>query len=379
MSFDQVYGSAAQPVRFNVFALPERLDDRSSYTASTVLPVGQPIATNLTSSLNRKRQQRQRIAPTVATDTTTAIATVQDQTVRLAMSRPGQTPGLLGSVFSALQNETFSQTQLDALWKGIAVTPADDFMGTVVGFNRSNQLRVVFYYHDSTSPTRRRSYSIYFGSPPRTSSAEPLINLNAPHYFTQLTTDLSGAGPFARLTDGRATVTSAEAGGVSYVQEGVGFGTRLEIPVGLKALKDRKDIAINRAELIVPVKPFTSALFPKPRRLFLYEANASNQVLQGLVNNFRTDRVVLGDSTSSVTGQRAEAVARFYNLGENNEYYSVLITNYIQNYIYTQTDATRPATLILSPTLRTLPTLTLNRAVLDADNITLRIYYSKLR
>ncbi len=228
----------------------------------------------------------------------------------------------------------------------MAVTPTDDFSGTVVGFNRSNDLRVVFYYHDSTTPTRRRAYSIYFGSPARSASeAVNSINLNAPRYFTQITTDLSAAGPFARLTDGRAAVTSAEAGGISYVQEGVGFGTRLEIPAGLKALKDRKDIAINRAELIIPVKPFTNALFPRPRRLFLYEANATNQVLQSLVNNFRTDRVVLGDSTSSQTGQRAEAAARFYDLSENNKYYSVLITNYVQNYIYTQTDATRRPTM----------------------------------
>jgi hypothetical protein len=379
MSFDQVYGSATQPVRFNVFALPQRLDDRSSYNASTVLPLGQPIATNLVSSLNRTRLARQRISSTVATDTATAVTTVQDRTVRLTMSRPGQTPSLLGGVFSALQNETFTQAQLDATWKGMAVTPTDDFTGTVVGFNRSNNLRVVFYFHDSATPNRRRSYSIYFGSPARSSSeAVNSINLNAPRYFTQISTDLSAAGPFARLTDGRAAVTSAEAGGISYVQEGVGFGTRLEIPAGLRALKDRKDIAINRAELIVPVKPFTNALFALPRRLFLYEANANNQVLQSLVNNFRTDRVVLGDSTSA-TGQRAEAAARFYDLGENNKYYSVLITNYVQSYIYTQTDATRPATLILSPSLRTLPTLTLNRAVLDADNITLRVYYSKLR
>jgi hypothetical protein len=58
MSFNQVYGSATQPVRFNVFALPQRLDDRSSYNASTVLPLGQLIATNLVSSLNRTRVTR---------------------------------------------------------------------------------------------------------------------------------------------------------------------------------------------------------------------------------------------------------------------------------------------------------------------------------
>jgi hypothetical protein len=306
---------------------------------------------------------------------------VQDQTVRLALSRPGQVSGFVGGIFSALQAETFSQAQLDVLWKGIAVAPTDDFTGTVVGFNRSNDLRVIFYFRGATAttPTKRRTYSIYFGSPPRgASEAVTSINLNAPRYFTQITTDLSAAGAFSRLTNGSTAVTTAEAGGIAYVQEGVGFGSRLDIPVGLKALKDRKDIAINRAELIIPVKPFTNALFPLPRRLYLYEANASNQVLQGLVNNFRTDRVVLGDSTNA-QGQRLEAAARFYDLGSNNKYYSVLITNYVQSYIYSQTDATRPAALILSPTLRTLPTLKLNRAVLDAENITLRVYYSKLR
>ncbi|GAB2459963.1 hypothetical protein GCM10011375_10100 [Hymenobacter qilianensis] len=381
MSFNQVYGSATQAVRFDVSALQQKLDDRSSYNANTSVPVGQVIGANLAGSLNRTRRQRQRIASTVTTDTATAVVTVQDRTVRLALSRPGQISGFVGSIFSALQAETFSQAQLDALWKGIAVAPTDNFTGTVVGFNRSNDLRVIFYFRGATAttPTKRRTYSIYFGSPPRgASEAATSINLNAPRYFTQITSDLSTAGPFARLTNGQAAVTSSEVGGITYVQEGVGFGTRLDIPAGLKALKDRKDIAINRAELIIPVKPFANALFPLPRRLYLYEANANNQVLKSLTNNFRTDRVILGDSIGG-QGQRVEAQARLYDLGNNNNYYSVLITNYVQNYIYTQTDATRPATLILSPTLRTLPTLTLNRAVLDADNITLRVYYSKLR
>ena len=379
MSFDQVYGSATQAVRFDVSALQQKLDDRSSYNANTSVPVGQVIGANLAGSLNRTRRQRQRIASTVTTDTATAVVTVQDRRVRLALSRPGQTTAFLGGIFSGLQSDTFTQAQLDALWKGVAITPANGFSGTVVGFNRSNDLRVVFYYHDATSPRKWRSYSVYFGSPPRgASEAATSINLNAPRYFTQITSDLSAAGPFARLTNGQAAVTSSEVGGITYVQEGVGFGTRLDIPAGLKALKDRKDIAINRAELIIPVKPFANALFPLPRRLYLYEANANNQVLKSLTNNFRTDRVILGDSIGG-QGQRVEAQARLYDLGNNNNYYSVLITNYVQNYIYTQTDATRPATLILSPTLRTLPTLTLNRAVLDADNITLRVYYSKLR
>lgn len=376
MSFDRVYGNATQPVRFNVSTLEQRLDDRASYNANTSVAVGPAIVTNLVSPLPPARRARQRVTPGSATDTTTRVVEIP-RTVRLKLSQPGQTPELLGGIFSALQNQSFNQAVLDNRLKGVAVAPTDDFSGAVIGFNRSNDLRVVFFYHDAATPAKRRSYSIYFGSPPRGSGEAPTsINLNAPRYFTQITTNLSGTGPLARLTDSRAAVSSAELSGAAYVQEGSGFGVRLDIPAGLKALKDRKDVAINRAELIIPVKSFTDTL-SQPRRLYLYEANANNQVLQSLTNNFRTDRVVLGDNVNE--GRRLEAAAQFYNLGGNNRYYSVLITNYIQNYIYTQTDATRPATLLLSPTLRTLPTLTLNKAVLDADNITLRVYYSKLR
>lgn len=371
MSFDKLYGDTTQLVRFNVLELQQKLDDRATYNANSSVATRQPIGTNLVSSTRRTRRQRQRVAPTSTTDTTTKVVDVRDRAVRFTLSRPGQTPDLLGGIFSALQTEGFTQAQLDARWKGIAVTPADGFTGTVVGFNRSNRLRVTFYYHDATTPSQRRVYSIYFGSPPRRSATEAPINLNAPRYFTQITTDLSATGSLARLTDPQAAVSSTEINGSAYVQEGTGFGARLGIPAGLKALKDRKDIAINRAELIVPVKSFTDTL-SLPRRLYLYEANANNQVLQSLANNFRTDRVVVGDNAT-------EATARFYDLGSNNRYYSVLITKYVQNYIYAQTDATRPEALILSPTLRTLPTLTLNQAVLDADNITLRVYYSKLR
>ena len=99
------------------------------------------------------------------------------------------------------------------------------------------------------------------------------------------------------------------------------------------------------------------------------------------------ERLVQADGNSP-QGVGTDAAAVFHDLGPTNKYYSIAITSYLQAYIYDLLGAERPAALMLYPVVRfspsvTVPTantnLTLNRAVLDAQNIKLRVYSSKLR
>ena len=83
MGFDKVYGSAATPVKFDVFRLLAPLDERQVYDGATLTPRGDALGQNLTSRLDRTRQQ-----VTPATAAAPAVTTtVPDPTVRLLLQR----------------------------------------------------------------------------------------------------------------------------------------------------------------------------------------------------------------------------------------------------------------------------------------------------
>ena len=58
-------------------------------------------------------------------------------------------------------------------------------------------------------------------------------------------------------------------------------------------------------------------------------------------------------------------------------YYTLPVTSYLQAYLTDQLGGNPTGGLVLVPNIRNTNTLTLNRAVLDAATIKLRVYYSK--
>jgi hypothetical protein len=142
-------------------------------------------------------------------------------------------------------------------------------------------------------------------------------------------------------------------------------------------------LIINRAELRVPVKPFSNALFPNPRYIYAVEADANNKALQRILNFLPTDRVVQTDGANQLlVGNRALGTLEG---PASQQYYTLVITNYLQAYL-TNTLGGNPASLLLIPDSSTLGertteaaslTLGLNRAAIDAANVSLRVYYSK--
>ena len=404
MPFESVYGSATNPLRVNVYPLVSALDDQGIYNSnsSAAVDAANPLGTGLSARLNGSRKFNQRNDATSTTDTTTFKVTVPDKTVRLKLNSGGSS--LPATVFARLadKNVAFTQAGLNAVLKGIAVQPASDFTSAVVGFSTtsvaaSSVSRITFYYHytnKKANGTLRGSYGIPFGNQPGFGSA-----INAPRYFTEIKTDL--LAPFNRLqgtTGASASVPASETGDVVYTQLGNGIATKLEIP-GLQELKNEAQggsnpaIAINRAELLIPVQPYTNLLFASPSSTYLYEVNAFNQPLKRVLLNNRVERLVLRDGTS----QLAPAVTSIENTSEGNGYYQqaapaslfsvsdvnrsygMVLTGYVQSYVYDKLGGVAPAAFILSPQVRQSRALGLERAVLDGKNIKLRVYYSKLR
>ncbi|GAA4019146.1 hypothetical protein GCM10022408_36440 [Hymenobacter fastidiosus] len=384
--FDQVYGSSAQPVSFDIYDLASSLDDRGTYNSTTTIPLGSLIGGERTSSLNRTRIElrpnglRAKILVNGAVVDSVSSVAVADATVRLTLYRkaagatlPEIPSAFAQSVFTAIKdkNTPFTQAVLTSLWKGIALVPSTTFLGSVVRFSRALENRVIFYYHVDGSDTTPVPYLLSFSNSAGTA--------NAPRVFTQLNTAFRA--PFDQLADGTKSVAPSAPDQVVYMQEGLGLGTKLEIPGLAELINNRQGLAINRAELLVPLKPNTSLVFPAPKQAFLYELDANNKILQRIVNISPVERIVQADGANQ-QGAGINATATFYDLGPANKYYSLNLTGYLQSYVYDILGGERPAALMLYPVVRYSPqsvNLTLNRAVLDAPNIKLRVYFSKLR
>jgi Domain of unknown function (DUF4270) len=380
-SFDQVYGSASKPFRADIYRLAASLDDKKTYNASvTDVALGDVVGTNLSSSLTRtKTEERANGLKKIIRDAngakipgsvdSTTTVTVPDQTVRLVIQKTGvRSSDFANTLFTALKDATFAQAKLNDVLKGLAVVPAGGQTDAIVAFNRQTANRLYVYFHATRGGKTHTPapYTIRLGT--SYTATDP----NAPRYYTQLTTALKM--PFDQLADGSKSVRLADS--TTYMQQGLGLATRLIIP-GLAALKDQPTLAINRAELIIPVKSASTLIFPNPTQAFLYEINARNRVLQRTVNISPVERIVQANLFSPI-GKDNEAIVTLYDLGPTNKYYSVLITTYLQAYLANQLGE-QAAGLMLSPVLRRSFDLSLNRGVLDAQNIRLRVYSSKLR
>lgn len=387
MGFDKVNGSITTPAQFDVFGLQAPLDERQPYNSSSTTATGPALGQNLVSRLDRTVQ-----VTTAATGTTPASTTiVPDQTVRFVLQRTAaaaapfapapavSAPFFSSTFFTALRGATFTQTQLDALLKGLALAPSAGYSSGIVNFSRGYNARLALFFHDDkmaapAAPLRRKwnSFSVFFGPVFSNTGGAPASD---PRYYTQITNDLTGT-PLSPLVDPTKAVSAnaVTLNGTSYLQEGVGLGTRVTFK-GLEKLMNTPGLLVNRAELRVPVKPFSNALFPNPTTIYALEVDASNQVLQRTLNSLPTDRVVQADGTNQL-GTGSPAMGRLLEASSTQPYYNLVITNYLQAYLTNKLEG-QPTSLVLVPNIRTSGTLSLSRAVVDAANISLRVYYSK--
>ncbi|WP_400192722.1 DUF4270 family protein [Hymenobacter sp. B81] len=369
-SFSRAYGNATQPVRLDVHKLTALLDERGAYTSSTPIALDPaPIASNRPVKLVRVR--RERVSPDVATDTTTVRVELPLRLPLLEKPADANRPFYQG-LFDKLNTAGFNQTVLNDYWKGIAVRPNDSFTGTIVGFNRTSAAEVYVYFHVGTKAKR---YRLYFGDPVSAGAGAA-----APLYYTQLTFDRAG-GPLAPLQTDQDELPplNATTEPVTYTQSGTGLGTKLVIP-GLQTLRNRTGLLINRAELIIPVRPFTNAQYALPNQLYLYELNSRNRILRRLVGVEPKERTIQSEGANPL-GTDAEGAFTLVDAGSAGRYYSGLVTSYVQAYATSQQIGELPAGFLLTPTLRrggSAPggQLSLDRAALNATGIRLRVYYS---
>nr|WP_167855309.1 DUF4270 family protein [Hymenobacter wooponensis] len=375
LGFDQVYGTATRPLRLDLLQLQQPLGERTVYNSQSQVATGSPLISDFAGVLNRDRSVRQ----VVAGSTTDSITVrVPDRVIRMRLLRYPQAAAFATTAFAALNEASFDQARLDAVVKGLAVTPTANAQteDNLVGFSRNFDTRLAFYFHGKASGktvSTRHVYAIYFGNNPTQLPADA-------KFFTQISTTL--AQPLSGLATPFQQVPASATGGETYLQEGVGLGTRIEFQ-GLDDLKNNGQLNIGLAELRIPIKQYTNGLFPYASSVYLQEVNAANQVLIRTVGATDYERLIQVENSSTgavpPTSVGTPAAATLYPSYSQPQYYTVPLTSYLQSYLLNRLGGELPSGLILSPILRNNPSLTLNRTTLDASGIKLRVYFSQLK
>jgi hypothetical protein len=380
LGYDQVYGTTTKPLRFDLLQLQQPLDERTVYNSQSQVATEGTLISDFAGFLNRDKKVRQ---PVSGSTTDSVTVTVPDRVIRMRLLRYPQAATLANNTFAALNLTNFDQARLDNVVKGLALVPAANAQteDNIVAFSRNYDTRLTFYFKGKASgkTVRPHSYSLYLGNNPSPLPSDA-------KFFTNISTEL--ASPLASLSTPFQQVSSTVTSNETYLQEGTGLGTRIEFQGLDDLLKNGNALNINRAELVIPIKRFTNGLFPYTGSVYLQEANSANQVLVRTIGATDYERLVQKEVATDANGgqilvspldYRYPAAATLYPSYAEPLEYRVSMTAYLQAYLLDRLNGEKPSGLILSPILRNGSSLSLNRTVLDASGIELRVYLSTLK
>ncbi len=210
--------------------------------------------------------------------------------------------------------------------------------------------------------------------------------------LNEISRNLAGSA-LASLTKSGDSIASVATNNETYLQESTGIVTKITFPY-LDRFREKlnvNDIAVNRAELIIPVKDNPN-YSPSPAA-YLVETNKTNRILKA---SNRLPRVVIEDPLETIARggtppRDSQAGAIRYN--KDKKAYIVNVTKYVQDVIYRRQSVNGNLTsnsLLLVPTSRTGALDPRGSTILEAsglyssilqiggtDKIKLRLYFSR--
>jgi hypothetical protein len=251
-----------------------------------------------------------------------------------------------------------SQTEFNKFLPGLAITAADDAQ-SALGFVQTDSTYFRVYY---TAGGKKLQYNLF---------------ISADH-STQLSTNRSNSALAALQQTGDA-VSSASTNNTAFLQESVGLKTKVTFPYLAQFKQALGNVAINRAELLIPVK--SPATYTPSPYIYLYQAGTNNRIA-------RYDGNYWGIAATGGLENVAQPVAGLYRA--NTQSYTIDVTSYLQGVLYNRTLPNgvkmQNTGLLLSPAstpqltnLTALHLQSLRQTLLSMDagnRIKLRVYYS---
>lgn len=291
---DIKFGDTTQNFKLNIYKLNELIDSATTYYNFSKLNYNNsPIGTITFNPANFKNRH------------------VDSVSVKL--------DDAIGNELLTKFNQTDFSTAIafNHYFKGLVLS-SDGNNSAIIGGSltsdsvNSNRLsRVVIHYHSKATPATALQYHFPIYSSSRK--------------FTNFTSDRTGTpiSSITKVNDSLSTQNTSAA----YLQAGSGIKVKLTLP-NLKKLKQQiGDIAINRAELIIPNTGSTNQTTNKAPSLFMYQANANGSAN---LSSSSTMQYVQTDGTS-ISGTSNPLLINF---DYTKNQYSIVITDYLQALMY---------------------------------------------
>lgn len=360
--FTQFYGSANGTQVIEAYELSEGFAAESAYYAeSRGLTLG-PKLGETTFKLRYAYEQKDSVLLTpwvISSTTKRADSTRVLQPLRIRVGTDLK-ERLLSGIGDPTKLATLATIQ--SVLKGVALRPASESAGTaIINLSpRSVSTKMVLYYHASGDAVQR-TFTFSLGAE------------ETERHFTKISTTYNG-DHLARLAAQDTVAADALNGLTTYLQGGLELGTRIKLNGADLALlrAQQARIAVNRAELVIPVKPYAAGVYPVPAQAYLVEVDAQNRPLK-TAGQLR----VIQANGEDPTGTRAPAVVTY---DASQRVYRVLLTTYFDALLHDKLLDQKGAGFLLLPTLPGVRSLGLNRALIDAapSRIQLKVYYSEL-
>ncbi|MBB6002956.1 hypothetical protein HNP25_001608 [Arcicella rosea] len=277
------------------------------------------------------------------------------------------------------KSEALVGTGFKGVVKGLALVSESNKNAAVVGFS-AGAVQMKLYYHYKYTYTVRNTAN--------TADSLVTVDTTKSNNFYIAITNADGTNfnaRFNKITAARTGTTlsklakpadilkSSEANNQVFLQSGTGVAMKVQFPNLLK-LKERNDIAINKAELVLEPKSNTAG-YTLPSDLILVEATPTNKPLRTTTTGEGNFVFVTGEGTISSYASRT-------NL------YTFNITSSLQNiiagrgknngWIITPTlFSTNSSTGTRGPALgKSVINPDITRAIFDHSNIKLKVYYT---
>ncbi len=168
-------------------------------------------------------------------------------------------------VFEDAKNNVTRQAFIDNFKGFVLVSQANPGeAGFITAFGAVANSRMALYYHeDSQTPFNRvLPFQVFAG-----------------FRFNQISSNRENTLLSNQLNNLFDEVSSTQTEDLAFVQAGVGLQTKISFP-SLQSLKNRGNVAINRAEIVIKPLAESTDVFAQPNGIILYESDGSNKVLR---------------------------------------------------------------------------------------------------
>ncbi|PIQ19967.1 MAG: hypothetical protein COW65_17735 [Cytophagales bacterium CG18_big_fil_WC_8_21_14_2_50_42_9] len=360
LDYDESYGDTTQNLTINVHQLQQPFSETSTYYTNSTLPY-EPATLGSATFKPAPKIVKTEVVSTTNSGTTTSTTVKRSLPARIRLNN-----ALAAQILAQSSSTLGSQTEFVKFFPGIAITANTDAKA-VLGFRPTADSTYLKIYYTSGGTKYQYQLSITTGN----------------NYFSNINADFTGT-PLAALRQAGDSLPALNVNNQAFLQESVGLKTKISFPDLKQFKKTLGDVAINRAELIIPATsvPF-NIVSPY---IYLYETNKTNRILRNT------------DSKSTPRGLSDGNSNPFYytspypgSYSTTNQEYKINITSYVQALLYNTMPANiAPSSgLIISPAsiafttgtdpLDLLGLQTLRQTILNTagdKRIALRVYYT---